>query len=297
MGVLHDRLISAHFWADGEMHRWCGNKRLTYIGTWALAEASGCLLDDMTEWKVGLYPLDSRVTEKKLEQWRDEFIEDKKMIRYADRHLFIVHFHDWQVLRNAKRPRLPLPPWVDFQPFPTNKSQGQYVIDRDLLNQVVCSDKQLSLSLSNQSLNLSPGIELNRTEVELSEGSAESFQKPPREDSGALTAYWVKAMQAEGRVISSVDRNKFGRFAKEILVQGVRWPDALAAVDKMVSKNLGPHLLGSLVNEVQAKPGGTRIQDARIKWLRGLYQKYGDEARTEAKSDAEWQEAIGGGDA
>jgi hypothetical protein len=299
MAVLHDRLIKADFWVDGELLRWPAYKRWTYEGLWHIAEASGCLEDDPFDWKLTLWPSpkDYRIKAKHLLEWRDELVAEKKLIPYEAKgkhYLYIVKFHDHQTLKNPGRPDYPLPPWLTFEPFESNKSQGRYRVDEEQVEILLgrgCEQLSLNVSL--------PREEKGREEeIELSEGTAspasrETIKQVPHTPDN-LIAVWAVKMKEHKRVISSVERGKMGKYAKEVIDQGARWNDCVAAVGLMAERGLGAHLLGSLINQVSARPGGTKMDDAHIKWLRGLYRKYGDEARKEASSEEEWQEVIAG---
>jgi hypothetical protein len=81
-------------------------------------------------------------------------------------------------------------------------------------------------------------------------------QERARADPGTLTALFVDRVRASGQVATSADRGRFARAAKEVLDQGCAYEVACAAVERMVERRLGPHLLGQVCNEVKAGPRG-----------------------------------------
>jgi hypothetical protein len=302
VALLHDRLVKAEFWASPDLLHWSAYKRWTYQGLWAIAEASGCLEDNPFDWKITLWrgPKDGSVTVEKLTVWRSEFIKQGKLVPYSvagKLYLFCVNFHEHQNFSNPAAPEIPLPPWVRFEPFTSKPSQGRYFVDQTTLQRAMKHvGEQTSLFSEDLPEDFSEDFQRKGKErkgKELSEGPpVKPYER--QDDAGTMTGYYVKSMEESGQIVITSDRTKFSKFAKEVLAAGASYPDCLVAVDKMVKKNLGAHLLGALVNEVSKQPGADKMREAKLAWLRGLYRQFGDEARASAKSDAEWNEALEG---
>lgn len=126
---LHDRLIKADFWTDSWVMSLPPLQRLFYQGLWAIAEDSGCLEDDIRAFKALIFPGEENLTLKTLESWKQEFLEAGKLIPYQDerkQYFYIANFHKYQKLRNAITPKLPMPNFLDFEPFESNDRQGTY---------------------------------------------------------------------------------------------------------------------------------------------------------------------------
>jgi len=140
MARLRNRMLKADFWQDGDLLRWPRDKRMTYAGLFSVAEDSGCLEDDTFLWKCMIWssPLDADITVDLIDQWRQELLDDHKLIPYevaGEEHLFIASFHEHEHPRNPQSPNIPLPPWVEFVAGDrSKKTRNTYVIDRPLLD-------------------------------------------------------------------------------------------------------------------------------------------------------------------
>ena len=119
---LRNRWTKATFWTDGALLRWERDKRFFYKSLWACAEDSCCIEDDMFEVKMTAWPSphDADMTVERMEAWRDEFIEDGKLIPYTNgepgrRYLYLPDMAKHEMPRNPQRPDLPLPEWVTYE--------------------------------------------------------------------------------------------------------------------------------------------------------------------------------------
>lgn len=131
---LHNRQIKATFWTDPDLLQWTRDKRVFYIGLAQLADDSGCIEDSPFAFKINLFPspLDSDINVEIINQWRNEMIDEGKLIPYQEHgksYLFLVNFHKHQTLDKPTPPSkasIPLPPWVIWVKGDTrNKSYYQ----------------------------------------------------------------------------------------------------------------------------------------------------------------------------
>lgn len=80
----------------------------------------------------------------------------------------------------------------------------------------------------------------------------------------SLVAYYVDHARSEGLVVTDTDRARVGRYIKQALNQGAEPYVIRAALERMVERRLGPHLLGQLINEVQARAAPTPEEHERL---------------------------------
>ena len=130
---LHNRQIKASFWTDTELIRELPLEgRLFYLGLIQLADDSGCLEDDLLAFKIMLFPGDASITEDVLSEYRKTLVRLGKLIPYfADGKdcLYLKNFHKHQTLRTPSAPEVPLPPWIQWEPYPSNDRAGKYIVD------------------------------------------------------------------------------------------------------------------------------------------------------------------------
>jgi hypothetical protein len=160
---LHNRQIKNSFWTDPDILQWPRDKRWFYMGLIQLADDSGCIEDSPFAFKLQLYPspVDADITIEIIEQWRDELVEECKLIPYqveSKSCLYIKNFHKHQKLSNCPPPEVPLPPWIIFQYYKSNDRQGKFIVDNDKLNH--------SLQNSYNSLTVPLGGNDNETKTE-----------------------------------------------------------------------------------------------------------------------------------
>ena len=168
---LHNRQIKASFWTDPDLLQWSRDKRWFYMGLVQLADDSGCLEDSSFAFKIQLFPspVDADITTDIIEKWRDEMAEAGKLIRYESagkQCLYIANFHKHQVLKNCPAPDVPLPPWLQWEPYKSNERSGKYIINNDILTKFL----QGSYSFLTDDLQSSSNLtkpNLTRTKLEL----------------------------------------------------------------------------------------------------------------------------------
>lgn len=168
---LHNRQIKASFWTDPDLLQWSRDKRWFYMGLVQLADDSGCLEDSSFAFKIQLFPspVDADITTDIIEKWRDEMAEAGKLIRYESagkQCLYIANFHKHQVLKNCPAPDVPLPPWLQWEPYKSNERSGKYIINNDILAKFL----QGSYSFLTDDLQSSSNLtkpNLTRTKLEL----------------------------------------------------------------------------------------------------------------------------------
>ncbi len=165
---LHNRQVKAAFWTDTDLIRLLDIPgRMFYQGLWQLADDSGCLDHDILAFKIHLFPADD-ISVETIEQWVNKLIEAKKLIPYESegkKCLFLKNFHKHQTLRNCPPPEVPLPPWVVWEPYPSNEKQGKYIVTCTSLpssyNKTFVSEPPLQSSY-NQNQNLNQNHNQNR---------------------------------------------------------------------------------------------------------------------------------------
>lgn len=110
----------------------------------------------------------------------------------------------------------------------------------------------------------SPEVRVEKSRVE-----KKKRDNPPAENGGALVAFFVDECRDRGRVFTQADKGKIARYVGEVLDQGAPFAVVRAAITKMLDKNLGPHLLGQLVNECKAEvPVDPLEHEKRIRQLK-----------------------------
>ncbi len=135
---LHNRQIKATFWNDTDLLQWPRDKRWFYEGLIQLADDSGCLEDSPFAFKLNLFPspVDADITVELLAKWRDELVEEGKLVRYRvgkKDYLYLTNFHKHQSLKNPEKPDVPLPPWIRWEPYESNSRAGKYIVSEDVL--------------------------------------------------------------------------------------------------------------------------------------------------------------------
>lgn len=165
---LHNRMIKATFWNDTDLLQWPRDKRWFYEGLIQLADDSGCLEDSPFVFKLILFPspVDADITVDVLANWRDEMIEDGKLIRYTvgkKDFLYVANFRKHQSIKNPEKPSVPLPPWIRWESYESNGRAGKYVFSDDVLTDF------LRRSDTNSSAFLQASDKVLLTELELQE--------------------------------------------------------------------------------------------------------------------------------
>ncbi len=135
---LRNRIVKATYWTDPDLCRWHRDKREFYRSLWSCAEDSCCLEDDMFGVKLAAWPspLDVKMSAKQFERWRDEIIEEGKLVRYeagGQRFLYIPSMARHEAMNNPQSADLPLPPWVSWVKNSSDQRKGRYVHDFEML--------------------------------------------------------------------------------------------------------------------------------------------------------------------
>lgn len=179
---LHNRQIKATFWKDPELVQWPRDLRWFYEGLIQLADDSGCLEDSPFAFKLELFPspIDADITIEVLEEWRNQLVMAGKIIPYSSgkkRCLYLSNFQKHQTLKNPQQPDVPLPEWIEWITYESNKKAGKYEIRKDVLSDYLQSSYDVLLREVNRSeFNLIQEKrreeELNQVELALSEMSA-----------------------------------------------------------------------------------------------------------------------------
>lgn len=147
------------------------------MGLVQLADDSGCLEDSPFAFKIQLFPspVDADITTDVIEGWRDELVEAGKLVRYESagkQCLYILNFHKHQVLKNCPTPDVPLPPWLQWEPYKSNERSGKYIVNEDVLTKFLQGSYSSLTDVLQSSSNLTkPNQNLTRTKPNLeSEG-------------------------------------------------------------------------------------------------------------------------------
>ena len=129
---LRNRMVKATYWTDPELCRWKRDKRDFYRALWACAEDSCCIEDDMFGVKLAAFPspLDADMSVERFETWRDEILEQGKVVAYevgGRRYLYLPAMSRNENPSNPQSPSTPLPAWIRWQPHATDPRKGRYV--------------------------------------------------------------------------------------------------------------------------------------------------------------------------
>lgn len=135
---LRNRMVKADFYTDPDLLQWPRGKRDLYRSLWAMAEDSYCIEDSPFGWKVTAWPspLDTDMSVEAFTAWRDELVEDGKLISYeADgkRYLFLPDMARHEKPRNPQSPNMPLPSWVKWVTSGSDQRKGSYEFDNAAL--------------------------------------------------------------------------------------------------------------------------------------------------------------------
>lgn len=160
---LHDRRIRAAFWQDTKLIKSLDAVgRMFFIGLTQLADDSGCLMDDCYFFKMTLFPMDEDVTIEKLESYKETLIDIEALVPYsADNKtcLFIKNFYKHQTLKNCAPPKVPLPPWVNYEVYKSNSRSGKYIFTEAALYNYLTPDLQPSYGCLTPDLRMSSNLE------------------------------------------------------------------------------------------------------------------------------------------
>lgn len=271
---LHNRQIKATFWNDPDLLQWVRDKRWFYSGLVQLADDSGCLEDSPFAFKLNIFPspLDDDITTDRLITWCDEMIKQKKLIRYEvnkKQCLFIVNFHKHQNLKTPSPPIVPLPKWIAWQPYPSNKNSGKYVLNNDLLIEVLQSSYEVLTTVfqPEPEPELKPKPELepepelyssadNAHEEEKKEHQADDWTLDPDDlpideqprSCGPKTLDFIEKKWA--RTIGQIHRDELFQRVDELSIRGSPDPDALAIEAVIRAESNGvrtvPYIVGIL---------------------------------------------------
>lgn len=129
---LHSRLVKEGFWTDTELIKELPIEgRLFYLGLIQLADDSGCLENDPMAFKILLFPGDPDITENLLSDFCKKLVRMGKLTPYLSVNkecFYLKNFHKHQTLKNPTPPEVPLPPWVEWEPYKSNQRTGKYSV-------------------------------------------------------------------------------------------------------------------------------------------------------------------------
>jgi len=101
-------------------------------------------------------------------------------------------------------------------------------------------------------------------------------------DAGTLTAHWIDGMRESDRIFTSSDKGRFAKYAKEVLDAKLPYDIAVQAVDRLIERNLGPHLLGQIANEIRGSTDANATPEGKQRRFERLKASVGAEAAKEA---------------
>lgn len=166
---LHDRLVAEEFWVDSTLLRKPMEKRMVFIGLLACSEDSGCFKYDPFEIKMSCFPspLDSSITPEFIEECINEFVADEILVKYSKNNvdcLFFRNFKRHQKMRKSPPTKIPLPDWVKYIPYDTNKNIGKYVDDEEALESFLNND--VPQEKTQDKISVAQGVSLKKSEIE-----------------------------------------------------------------------------------------------------------------------------------
>jgi hypothetical protein len=216
---LHDRMVRRSFWNDPFLARQSRDLRFFFEGLWAVADDSGCVDDDMYGIKLLAFPAETDFTEERLNEWRDALLSARKLVRYESAGktcLYIVNFHKHQTIKNQDAPEVLLPPWITWNPFPSNDRAGRFSISYDVLTEFL---------QSSSNPNRNPNLNRNSTPLPPHEGEPAA----PATGRGSVKRPKATPDPRVGQVIGYYARLYERRFGERPLIQ--RGRDAKAVKD------------------------------------------------------------------
>jgi len=129
---LHSRLVKEGFWTDTELIKELPIEgRLFYLGLIQLADDSGCLENDPMAFKILLFPGDPDITENLLSDFCKKLVRMGKLTPYLSVNkecFYLKNFHKHQTLKNPTPPEVPLPTWIEWEPYKSNQRTGKYSV-------------------------------------------------------------------------------------------------------------------------------------------------------------------------
>lgn len=241
---LHNRQIKASFWNDPDLLRWPRDKRWFYEGLIQLADDSGCLEDDPFAFKINLFPspVDSDITLEILAQWVEELIEDKKLVRYEVNRkqcLFLVNFHKHQKLKNPAAPEVPLPPFLAWEAYKSNKDAGKYVLNEQLLSSFLDSSEKVLRDSFQPEPEIEPEVEeeinINNADDDNArmreEDSQDHLDETEESESVDCENIGFKAIEfaekAWGRPVTPLDCDNIAQWCNDFTLRGSPEPDEI----------------------------------------------------------------------
>lgn len=133
---LYSRQVKGDFFSDVNLLKsFTAEERFMLLGLLMIAEDSGCLEDNMAVLKALVFPLDSQLSESRLNSIRNKYIEAGELVRYKveERHcLYIKNFREWTNIPQPRKSSFPLPVWIKWRQQRNNSNRGRYIVN-DLL--------------------------------------------------------------------------------------------------------------------------------------------------------------------
>jgi len=106
-------------------------EKLLFCGLIAI-EQCGCIENNPEFIRAKIFPKGNWQTTQNIERALQKFIQAGKLIPYEDgRYLYLANYLRHRGSGNHPKSRLPLPPWLKWEPYKENSRLGNLVEDRD----------------------------------------------------------------------------------------------------------------------------------------------------------------------
>ena len=140
-------------------------ERIFWIGLIALEEC-GCVEVDPEFLRAKIFPKGNWKTREKIGEMLQKFARDGKIVFYGGgRYLYLINCLKYRGYGNHPKPKLPLPPWLEWRPYPgkpraegetepeKESGKGKLFFDPEKFNQVNNpSNNPLNYPLNNTQL-------------------------------------------------------------------------------------------------------------------------------------------------
>ncbi len=141
--------------------------RLFYLGLIQLADDSGCLENDPMAFKILLFPGDPDITENLLSDFCKKLVRMGKLTPYLSVNkecFYLKNFHKHQTLKNPTPPEVPLPTWIEWEPYKSNQRTGKYSVGNvsDFCKKSVSEVSEGDVLQSSSNLNRNRNRNINR---------------------------------------------------------------------------------------------------------------------------------------
>jgi len=126
------RLLSIEMLTDDACMEWSAEQRLLYLGLFNYAEDSGCFKARLQDILLKILPM-LQTSKNELKKWLEQMTAEGYLYHYevdGEDYYHITKFQEIVVFHKTKprKPRIPLPDYMTFEPYSTNPHIGKYSI-------------------------------------------------------------------------------------------------------------------------------------------------------------------------